>query len=322
MKKYLSLKHYLKYIEIKFITLLSPLIRKWEKSYIQKYSEQRLKHQPVFIIGAPRTGSTILYQMITNQYDVLYINNLVCKFYKNPFFGFWLSEKLFKNKAHNCFSSNHGDTLGLNSPSECGVLWYRWLPRNKDFVELRDFSEDSILEAKAVLSAIINYYNKPLMINNNNLGLKLRFLSKVFPDAKYIVADREPYYVAQSLLSARKYFYGVYDQWWSIRPKNIDQIEKETPLKQVVQQHYYINQQMFSDLETLVFDENWMIVSYEEFCQKSDEKLEMVSKLMNYKTKRLKYQENSMVLQQKDKLNQEESRVIMDEIERLNCNDY
>jgi hypothetical protein len=30
------------------------------------------------MIGAPRTGSTILYQSLTNYFDLLYIDNLVC----------------------------------------------------------------------------------------------------------------------------------------------------------------------------------------------------------------------------------------------------
>ena len=88
MKKYISPKNYIKFFIVKFFSLISPLIKIWEKKYFNLYGNQKLKHQPIFIIGAPRTGSTIFYQTLTNQLNVLYINNFICLLNKNLFFGF------------------------------------------------------------------------------------------------------------------------------------------------------------------------------------------------------------------------------------------
>ncbi len=107
MRKYLKLSNYKRALLSRIHRLFKPTIYySWEKNKIEKYGNQPLKHPPIFIIGAPRTGSTILYQTLTNKLDILYIDNLVDKFHRNLFFGFWLSSKLYKHKPHNCFTSN------------------------------------------------------------------------------------------------------------------------------------------------------------------------------------------------------------------------
>ena len=70
MKKFINPKIYMKFFIIKFFSLISPVINIWEKKYLNLYGNQKLKHQPIFIIGAPRTGSTIFYQTLTNQLNV------------------------------------------------------------------------------------------------------------------------------------------------------------------------------------------------------------------------------------------------------------
>ena len=206
MTKYLDPKNYINFAINKILTLLIPIIKAWEGKYMKKYANQALKHQPVFIIGAPRTGSTILYQTLTNQLDVLYVDNLTCRFEKNFFFGFCLSDKLFKQKAHNCFKSNHGDTTkcGLHAPSECGGFWYRWLPLDRHFIDYDDITDDMVSEIRDEITTIINYFDKPLVFKNLNAGQRLRLLSKCFPDAKFIFMKREFIFTAQSIIKAKK----------------------------------------------------------------------------------------------------------------------
>jgi len=324
MTKYLNPKNYINFIVNKILTLLTPIIRRWENKYIKKYSNQPLKHQPVFIIGAPRTGSTILYQTLTNQFDVLYVDNLVCKFYKNFFFGFWLRDKIFKQKAHNCFKSNHGDTskCGLYAPSECGGFWYRWLPSDRHFVDYEDITDEMLSEIRKEITTVINYFDKPIVFNNNNIALRIRLIKKIFPDAKFIIADREPIFVAQSLLKARKTFYNDLNIWWSIMPKNYIELLEEPYFKQVVLQHYNINKQMYKDLTELINDTNYLTINYKDFCANKNKVFKEIDNLINYKTTRLSFTNNEVI--ESRKLNLEESLIkkIEIEIERLDWNDY
>ncbi len=324
MNKYLNPQKYVNFLLNKFLSVLSPLILMFEKGYIKKYSNQPLKHQPVFIIGAPRTGSTILYQTLTNQMDILYIDNLVCRFYKNFFFGFWLSDKLFKQKAHNCFKSNHGDTskCGLHAPSECGGFWYRWLPTNKHFIDYDDITDDMVKEIQKEITTVINYFDKPLVFNNNNIALRIRLIKKAFPNAIYIIADREPVYVAQSLLKARKIFFNDYSTWWSIMPTNYEELLKYPFPKQVVLQHYNINKQMYFDLKNLVDKLNYKTVMYQDLCSNQTLIFDILMNLIQYSKKRENFK--SIEIKESKKLNLEASIIenIKQEIERLNWHDY
>jgi len=324
MYRYLNPKNYINFIINKVLVFLIPIIRKWEDKYIAKYSSLPLKHQPVFIIGAPRTGSTILYQTLTNQLDVLYVDNLACRFEKNFFFGFWLSDKIFKQKAHNCFKSNHGNTTrcGLHAPSECGSFWYRWLPIDRHFIDNNDITDKMIKEIGEEITAIINYFDKPLVFNNNNIALRLRLIKKIFPKAKFIIADREPIFVAQSLLKARIKFYNDYNKWWSIMPRNYNKLLDKPYSEQVVLQHYNINKQMYMDLKELFKHTNYITICYDKFCIDKKMVLTDIICLLDYEKTRLVYIDN--LINESKQLNIEKSLInkIEIEIERLDWDDY
>lgn len=324
MKKYFILSNYKNYFLAKFFSFISPILKIWEKKYIKQFADMPLKHQPIFIIGAPRTGSTILYQTITNQFDVLYIDNLVSKFYRNLFFGFWLSNKIFKQKAHNCFKSEFGDTAqyGLRAPSECGEFWYRWLPKDRHFIDYEDFDDDMVKEIRSEISAVINFFDKPIVINNNNIALRIRLIQRVFPEARYIVIDREPFFVAQSLLFAREICCGNRNIWWSMMPKNYAEIKEESFFKQVVLQHYYINKLMYSDLKELIDSRFCIIINYSELAHKKNKILLDVKDAICYYNDRISFENNIIYESRKNKLDSVLIKKLKKEIERLDWDDY
>lgn len=322
MSKYFNPKNYIRFFISKFFSLVSPLIKVWEDKQIKKYASMPLKHQPVFIIGAPRTGSTILYQTITNQLDVLYIDNLVCYFYRNIFFGFWLSNKFFGQKAHNCFDSDHGNTNGLHSPSECGAFWYRWLPKERHFIDYDDITDTMVREIRDEITAVINYFDKPLVINNNNLGLRIRLLHRAFPNAKFIIADREPLWVAQSLLKARYRFFGTYEKWWSMLPENFKEIQKLNFYKQVVFQHYFINKRMYDDLKNLYEEINYITIEYKDFSSDKNIILNQIKELIFYSKDRSFFKDNEIYESKSLKIDNDLKILLENEINKLNWKDY
>jgi len=230
-----------------FVKTVAPFIRVFERRIIVKYGFQPLKHQPIFIIGAPRTGSTILYQSLTNLFDVQYINNLTCRFHRNLFFGFWLTQKIFGSKPHDNFKASHGLTYGFNAPSECGQFWYRWLPTDHHFIDFNDITDEMVEQIRLEISAIINYFDKPLVFKNLNAGQRIRLLSKCFPDAKYIFIRRDPVYTVQSILQAKRRL-GLSDHtFWSIMPPNVEELKKTGGLEQIAKQVFHIEKQILED---------------------------------------------------------------------------
>ncbi|MEP3561479.1 MAG: sulfotransferase [Marinobacter sp.] len=220
---------------------------------------------PTFIIGAPRTGSTILYQALTNAYQFAYIDNTACTWHRNLRFGLWLSQKKWGNTPHNNFKADHGNTskFGGHAPSECGQFWYRWLPRDRHFIDHDEVTDRMVQEIREEVLGASGYLQRPLLFKNLNAGQRLRLIKKAFPDAKIIFVRRDPRFVTRSILKARKKVGTPTNQWWSIMPSNVNDLLQLPEPEMCAAQVYYLERQIEEDL-TLFPEDNIRAVHYQE----------------------------------------------------------
>jgi len=321
--KYINPKLYLTKLLRVMVIYLSPLISVFERKVFSHYSELPLMHQPVFIIGAPRTGSTILYQIITNELDVLYIDNLACSLHRNLFFGVWLSRKIFKSKPHNNFKAEHGNTsmYGAHAPSECGGFWYRWMPKNRHFVDEGDIDDKAENEIRREITSIINCHDKPLVFKNLNAGLRMRVLFRIFPKAKFIWIKRDPLYVTQSILKARGTVNANLEQWWSLMPENYESLKNMTAIEQVVGQVHSVERQIEQD-KNMFSEENILSISYEEL-NDIDFVLARVHKFVGGNTEvKVGSMRAQIVIDEKDLCTGEMLSQLKDKIDALDWNGY
>jgi hypothetical protein len=282
--------------------------------FITKYARKGDEYSPIFIVGAPRTGSTILYQSLTNEADVLYIDNIASKLNRVFFLAFWLSNKLFKQRAHNCFKSNHGNTskYGWHAPSECGQFWYRWIPKGRHFIDFDEISDKNISKIKKEILAVAHYYKKPILFKNLNAGQRLRVLVKAFPDAKIIFVRRDPLDTAQSILKAKRKLKISDNQFWSIMPSNVDVLKQLKWPEQIVKQIYFLEKQIAEDLK-LFPPQNVYEVHYSELSQ-----LKLTELLSNLAlNERVNYKKSEIDFRGQVSLLEEEVQLIEDEIKKL-----
>ena len=221
---------------------------------------------PIFIIGAPRTGSTIFYQAVTNYFDVLYFDNVVAFWFRAIFFGFKRSFSKYGNSPHNCFSSTHGATLGGHSPSECGEFWYRWLPKDRHFLEKADPAVASAIRRE--VNEVSSYFGKPLVFKNLNAGQRLRLIVEAFPDARIVFIRRNPRFVLRSILSARRKLGVTAGRWWSVRPPNFENYLDLPEAEMCAAQIFHIEKQVLEDL-ALFPKQNVFVVNYDEMAADS-----------------------------------------------------
>lgn len=309
--------HYCKHTLTRVLDLGCSAIKPFEKKIILKFSALPLRHQPIFIIGSPRTGSTLLYQIVTNQFEVLFFDNLVCRLNKIPLIGFWISQKIFNGKAHNSFKSYHGSTIkfGLNCPSECGAFWYRWLPKERHFIDYEDFDEITVQQIRNELVAISNCFNKPLVFKNLNAGQRLRLLKECFPAAKFIYIKRDPLFVAQSILEAKRRLNLKDSDFWSIRPANFKDLEKMNCYEQIVKQIFFLEKQIEQDLK--LFDPtNVLSLDYRDLAENFDG---IIDKCKNFIGARVKsdFLVPKIELSERIRLSQSEIDMLVIEIEKL-----
>ena len=103
------------------------------------------KFPPIFILGPPRSGSTLAMQVITEAFNLGYISNFHCK----NLFSLKYTDEDFKKKIDHRtpsdFESYHGDAKGETAPAECGNWWYQFFRVKPTFVTLKDVDEEKML---------------------------------------------------------------------------------------------------------------------------------------------------------------------------------
>ncbi|MFW6312244.1 MAG: sulfotransferase [Nanoarchaeota archaeon] len=257
-----------------------------DKKLNQKYAKNKCDLPIIFIIGAPRTGSTLLYQIISSLFKVTYLNNLVYSGREIPFLSYLLSHRIYAQKGHYSFSSVYGNTMksGLNAPSEAGNLWRRWMPKDKFYINESDVDQQSQQSFSNFVSAIINYSGLPLLIKNLYFSQRLRFLKSTNLKPKFIYIKREPLYTAQSIFMARQEKLSDINSWWSVEPYNYHDLKKLDVYNQIASQVYYIEKQIENDLR--LFNENdILVINYEDLSYKTEEIIENIKSFsgLNYR---------------------------------------
>ena len=272
-----------------FVSALRPV----EKLLIKKQVKiDNSRNLPVFIIGAPRTGSTLLYLVIARCWDISYATNFQNYFNKIPVTGALLS-KVFTKPIYKSdwLKSYHGTTKGLSRPNEFGQFWYNWFPRDRHYVPngvLTVVQNEQIYKA---VSAMISIGKKPFIFKNMNCGQRIGALSEIFPDAVFLFCRRDPLYTAQSLLLTRESVYKTRNAWWSIMPKEYEDIIKHQPERQVVEQVYYIEKQIEEDL-VRYYPNRYCQVHYESLIQDPKRELESIRNYLMEKGVSIKSTEN------------------------------
>jgi len=227
---------------------------------------QDLPHKPVFIIGAPRSGSTLLYQSLITSLDFSYLSNLHCLMFGMP----WLIEKMFHPSNHfkgSQFQSRRGTVRGWNSPSECAEFWYRFFPRHPHHITRENADPHKMKVLRNAIHALTRASSKPLLIKNLHCSMRLQPLADTLPEALFIVLHRKETDTAHSILAARKNQLGSYNRWFSVEPPNIEQLKQLPPQQQALEQVRSIYQQIRED-ELSIGSNRFYHLQYETFCKK------------------------------------------------------
>jgi hypothetical protein len=237
--------------------------------------ERRIEPPPIFIIGAPRTGSTLLYQTLTNCYQVSYISNLASLFVRSLWIGERLHRAFYRGTPHNCFTSIYGKTQGLNSPSECGKFWYRWFPKDRHFVTPADVDPAGLGRLRQTMAAITADGGVPMVFKNLNCGQRLQVLRHVLPEALFLFILRNPFHTARSILEGRIQRHGGKNSWSSVMPPNVAELKRLPWPAQIAGQVYALEDRISQDLQLFPQRQSFWL-HYEDFCADPSRSLQRI----------------------------------------------
>ena len=258
--------------------------------YIEKFKFNKISSEkrPVFIVGAPRSGTTLIYQSLISSFDVEYPTNFIAKFWGNPVFGYTLQQELYKSTREDfisAFNSYHGySENSILEPHEFGYFWSRWF--NDSTSHYTDVDTEVSEELINIIHNLLDISKKDWLFKNLTLGLKIPLIKKLFPNALFIYVKRDCKFIAQSLYKGRIDRFGNDTTWWSLEPKEINDIKKLQPKEQVVAQIHYITKQIEDDLEKLS-DKNYIVIEYNDFLNNSEKELNNIGNFLNLESNKI-----------------------------------
>jgi len=230
-----------------------------EKKIIEKDSSYNLP--PIFIIGLPRSGSTLLYQLICNYFYVGYFSNICSLFYGSPVTIMALTKRFHKNLNIKEFISHYGTTKGLFSPSEAGGIYRSWFNETKKI---------TYNQRRKSINKITNMFERPFVWKNLNLSKQVEKLNTIFPDALFIKMERKLEFICQSI-------YLRIQSHENINIEEFEQIkytEERNKLNRIINTIIKFDQNLNRDISRLNL--NFIAISYEIMCNNPNHVLNQI----------------------------------------------
>lgn len=224
---------FIEHLNIEVKSLENQLLKKVDSDFLQ-----------IFVVGNPRSGTTITTQIISQGLDLGYVNNVAARFWLSPLVGLEFSKALFGTQKGSSFNSEFASTSDLRDIHEFGYFWREHLNlHSSEDILNRDFSENRINWARLslILRNMQAHFNKPMIFKNVFGAYDMTKFTQEMPNTLWVYVERDPLDNALGILRARKKFYDDPTNWWSTIPLEYDTLKDKDVYSQVAGQVYYLN---------------------------------------------------------------------------------
>ncbi|MBE0458635.1 sulfotransferase family protein [Pseudoalteromonas prydzensis] len=292
------------------------------KLLTRKYNNEEPKSPLIMIVGAPRTGSTITYQMMSHAFDTFYMSNYLELFFSSSYLMSFRYDKKI-GQGHQSFTSDFGQTKGLSSPNEAENFWCQWFPHDRHYVARDELSARKKKSMKLAVTALINKYNKPFLCKNLSNGQRLAALYKVFPDMIVVHCVRNPLDTAISILDGKEKFKGDRKQWFGVKPENFQELSEKPVMQQIAEQIYFVEERVYQDAMKYG-QKRYIQLDYDELLENPQMHMELLNEKLQHLGLDIKKQ--SIQVDQIRKSNKrsnildDDRKLLMEEILKVNIN--
>jgi hypothetical protein len=193
----------------------------------------------LFVFGLPRSGTTLLHQVLAWGLDVGYVSNVMARFYRAPYAGAMLSQAVLGARRDDSFASDYGKSLDAAGGHEFAYFWQRALGIGgvDDLVDFGGVAPKADWPATVAAVRRMQWaFGRPMLFKTNFAAQFLpQFASELAP-AVFVLIERDPRDVALSILEARRRYYGDTRTWWATYPPNFAELRGLDPVSQVAGQ--------------------------------------------------------------------------------------
>lgn len=223
--------------------------------------------RPIFIIGSPRSGTTIFYKLFRKHPDLAYLTQLSDLFYDAPYFA---------NRVLYDYAANHGSRLLLQKNdkyltqwkhhdidyTEAPRVWWRFHPKSQnDYLNSTDLRKEEKEFYRLYVQKHLLLYKKERFVSKKpSNSLRILYLNEIFPDAIFIHILRDGRAVAASLLERKKKF----GKNFGASPPEIENVNTRDLISLCGLQWQGIIRSVFEDSAKLKPDQ-FLTIKYEDF---------------------------------------------------------
>jgi hypothetical protein len=247
---------------------------------MERVLQQRARDLQVpvcFILGPPRSGTTLLYELLVRRFRFAYISNLAHRLYRTPLSATFLGRPLI-TAWRGDFESRYGHIGGWGAPSEGGWVWNRWVPESHNLTE-EHAARLPVDVIRGTISGLSRAMHAPFLNKNVMHSVHMRLLDRLFPGCLFLHMHREPAANVRSILRARVQSGGPRtgdDPWWSVKPKEWSSFKDADLVTQASAQVYYVHHNIEDDTARLG-EQRTLIMDYHGMCTDPRSTLERVS---------------------------------------------
>ncbi len=229
---------------------------------------------PMFVVGAPRTGTTLAYQLAVNCLGTSYLCNLANRHPEAPS-GVTLMCRHRLRGSHS-YESRYGETEGKTSPSQADAVWAKYFGTERSFREQASVSSEAKRSAATMVGRISGIVRAPFVGKSIANSVKIRTLDECFPTCVFVWIRRDP------ALSARSHYHNILRRpdlpWMSAKPSNFESLLHLDLPERAAAQVVSIEADIERDLSA-IDPARHVAVDYEDICRSPEGYLEEISSL-------------------------------------------
>lgn len=242
---------------------------------------------PVVILGVERSGTTLLYSLLSNHPDLYWLSRLDSVMPRWPRTATLLRRVMtaLHPQSHVAVPGAISRSTGLVSPSECLPYWravFGWGDERDYRVEDDHFTEDDVTDGLRErlcrdLSVRCRWSGRShVLLKQPGFALKVRFLAEVFPDAYFVHVLRHPYWNWVSLVRAKR---RSEERFWGTKTPGWRELLDVEPEVQAALQMEAVSAILESDVQRASIPPgHWLRVRYEDLTSRPQHVLERIAR--------------------------------------------
>ena len=241
---------------------LDQLLRRFER---RLYARAEAPKKPiVFVGGAPRSGTTILEQVLVGSLPVTYFNNLTAVFPRSPIMANRIFGRLLRKPSKE-LQNFYGRTSGFGNRNDGLHLWDRWLGNDR-YRPPTAMAPEVADDMRRFFGAFEAAFGGPIINKNNALAICADVIGAALPTSHFVCIRRQPLYAVQSILGTREFIQGKREAPYGVGDPAYTAPPGSNPIEEVCAQVLYTERRM-AELQKTLGPKRFWVIEYEEFCE-------------------------------------------------------